>query len=223
MNVFDTRLTAGMRLGSLLEAEYKDRHALILGIAGGGMIVAHEVAKMLQGELNTIVVEPLLFPGHKELRVGAVSEHHAVHTVALSSHLTQQEIDHLIEEKSFVVQARTSFCRQAVPLPLLSNRVVILVDDGMGTGITMAAALKSCCTKGASMLVVAVPVANDRYSAKIASLADDIKILEQRDDLYSVGQAYESFPEVPDVEVHRMLQKFQKGYRSINETFILQP
>ena len=87
------------------------------------------------------------------------------------------------------------------------GRVVILVDDGIATGATMRAALRSVRRQGASRLVVAVPVAAPRALADLASEVDEVVCLHAPEDFLAVGESYRQFPQLADQEVIDLLRQ----------------
>jgi putative phosphoribosyl transferase len=209
--IYADRRTAGIELGRLLEVEYKDRHALVIGIPRGGVEVAYYVAKILNGDLCAVISKKLPFPGHEELAFGAVTEDGSVFLTALARHLNEETINLTIEKQVHEIRRRVNKYREGRPLPIMVNRLVILVDDGIATGATLVPALRLCRDRGASKIVVAAPISGEDYVEEIASLADEIKIAERPDDFFAVGQAYECFPSLTDNDVKRFLEKFRKG------------
>lgn len=208
--IFADRHHAGMELGKLLEVEYKDRHAIVLGIPRGGVEVAYYVAEKLNGDLSVLISKKLPFPGHEELAFGAVSEEGYVYLSMLSKHLDKRTIDTIIEAQLREIEERVRKYRHDKPLPVMLNRLVILVDDGIATGATLVPALQLCKDKGAAKIVVASPISGDSYASEIATLADEIKIVEQPDNFFAVGQAYENFPGLTDEQVNNLLEKFER-------------
>ena len=87
-----------------------------------------------------------------------------------------------------------------------AGRVVIVVDDGLATGATMMAALRSVRLAKPLKLICAVPVSPPDTLARVAELADEMVCLQQPDDFEAVGQFYHYFPQVSDTEVIDILR-----------------
>lgn len=206
---FKDRKDAGTRLSRVLEL-YSSKDPLVIGIARGGVDVAYQVSKMLHGELAMVVSGKLPFPGHKELSFGAVAENGSIYLTALANRLSAETIDRIIEEQLAVVREKAAQYRGGQPLPEMRNRTVIIVDDGIATGVTVVPVLKLCKAKNAHWLVVASPVSGNNYVSDITVLADDVKILEQPDDFFAVSQMYEDFHNLTDEEVIFLLEEFRR-------------
>ena len=116
----------------------------------------------------------------------------------------------VVAAQSKEIQSRIDRFRNGKPLPEMSGRIVVIVDDGIATGSTIVPAIKLCKTRKAATVVVASPVSGVRYVADIDSLADDVVIVEQPDDFYAVGQAYEDFHHLSDEEVTAALNEFEQ-------------
>jgi predicted phosphoribosyltransferase len=91
----------------------------------------------------------------------------------------------------------------------MTNRIVIIVDDGIATGSTIVPAIKLCKIRKAARVIVAAPV-SDGYVPDINTLADEIVIAEQPEHFYAVGQVYEDFHHLSDEEVISVLEDFEK-------------
>ena len=96
------------------------------------------------------------------------------------------------------------------PMPAIEGKTVILVDDGIATGSTIAAAAKFVRSARPALLVVAVPVAPPDAIDFLAGYADDVVCLLQPDFFAAVGQFYESFPQVQDAKVRKLLVQAEK-------------
>lgn len=206
---FVDRKDAGTELGKLLEEEYKGQDVVVLGVPRGGVEVAYYVAKRLQADLSVIVSKKLPYPGQEELAFGAVAEDGSVYLTYLASRLARSTVDRIIAQQLEESRRRKQEYRGEKELPDLKGRTVIIVDDGIATGSTIVPALKMCKAAGASKVVVAAPVAGERYASEIDDLADEVKIVETPPDFYAVGQVYEDFHGLTDQEVMDLLNDFE--------------
>lgn len=213
--LFADRRDAGFELGKLLEAKYKNQNALVLGIPRGGVEVAYEVAKILNGELSVIITKKLPHPLHEELAVGAVAEDGSIYLTSLGKGLSESTLKRLIAAQKNEIQSRIQRFRQGKPLAEIKGRIVIIVDDGIATGSTIVPAIKLCKNNQASKVIVASPVSGEKYVSEITSLADDIVIAEEPEYFFAVGQAYKDFHNLSDEEVIRLLEDFENHLQSV--------
>jgi putative phosphoribosyl transferase len=209
MNRFTNREQAGRLLGEELRA-YAGEDTIVLGLPRGGVPVAFEVARALRAPLDVRVVRKLGVPWHPELGVGAVAEEgHIDLNADVLKHvgLSEGELSRLIEAKRREVQERVQKFRAGRPQPELQGRTVILVDDGIATGGTVRAAIRSVRTHHPRQIVLAVPVAAPDTLADLAPGLDRIVCLMAPPNLYAIGLWYEDFQQVDDDEVAALLER----------------
>jgi predicted phosphoribosyltransferase len=204
---FFDRVEAGRRLAQRLEG-YRGSDTLILGIPRGGVPVAAEVARHLDAELDVVVARKLGAPGAPELAIGAVTanggifmneavlEQLGVATTYLNSVVATERAEAHRREERF----RGSRAKAPV-----AGRTVILVDDGLATGATMRAAVRSVRKQGPGRLIVAVPVGAPETCATLRFEADEVVCLHQPDPFFAVGLYYGRFDQTTDDEVQRLL------------------
>jgi putative phosphoribosyl transferase len=208
--IFVDRRDAGFEVGKLLEAKYKDKNALVLGIPRGGVVVAYEVAKILNAEMSVVITKKLPHPLQEELAVGASAEDGSVFLTSLASGLNPDTVRQIVKEQSKEIESRIQRFRKGKPLPEIRNRISIIVDDGIATGSTIVPAIKLCKAQKAAKVVVASPVSGERYVSEINSLADEVVIAGQPENFYAVGQVYEDFHHLSDEEVIGLLNDFER-------------
>jgi putative phosphoribosyl transferase len=207
--IFRNRQDAGEQLGKLLKEEYKDKNVLILGIPRGGLEVAYYVAKELNADLSVLISKKLPYPGQEELAVGAVAEDGSNYVSQLGFRLDHKTISVIISIQLDEIKRRVKQYRNNEPLPDMTNRIVIIVDDGIATGATIVPALKLCKDRNAKSVIVAVPVSGMQPVPELEELADKIIVLERPDFFYAVGQVYEEFNQLTDKEVTFLLEKYK--------------
>jgi putative phosphoribosyl transferase len=186
--VFVDRREAGIELGKMLEKKYRDKNVLVLGIPRGGIVVAHEVAKMLHGELSAVITKKLPHPLQQELAIGAAAEDGSVYLTALARNVNKHDVERILDEQKTEIQSRIQRFRNGRPLPQIRNRLVIITDDGIATGSTIVPAIKLCKQEHAAKVIVAAPVSGERYVSDIDELADEVVITERPKVFLSVGQ-----------------------------------
>jgi predicted phosphoribosyltransferase len=204
---FASRQDAGRRLGELLR-EQNAQADLVLGLPRGGVVVAAEVAQLLERPLDVLVVRKIGHPWHREFAVGALAEPGVVifDEASLSEiPVARQQLDEVVAEETARLQ---SYCRQFHPAgaPALDGKTVLLVDDGLATGATAEAAVLSAKQQRARRVIVAVPVASTKAVERLARVADDVVALVTDPDFVAVGQYYRSFLATSDAEVLVLLQ-----------------
>jgi putative phosphoribosyl transferase len=183
--------------------------ALVLGIPRGGVVVAARVAARLGAPLDVVVPRKVGAPGNPELAVGAVADgvqaidEPAIRRLGLDLAAVRAEAARQTAE----VARRTAAYRQGLPPLELAGRTVVLVDDGVATGWTCAAAASCTRRAGAARVVVAVPVGPPGLAERLSPVVDEVAVLVTPDPYLNVGQVYERFPQVDDEEVLRCLQE----------------
>lgn len=198
---FADRRDAGHRLASRLR-ELEWREPLVLGLVRGGVPVAAEVAARLHGELDAAVARKIGAPGNPEAAIGAVTpegepmfDERALRVLRLDEDALSEAV---AAERERAVEQRRRFSR-GVPV---ADRDVLVVDDGLATGLTACAALRDLRTRGPRSLVLAAPIASpEAVRGLCGGDADEIVTLDQPPDFRGVGQWYENFRQVPDEEV----------------------
>lgn len=214
MRPFKDRKDAGEQLGAFLAVKYKNLpDPLVIGIPRGGVEVAFYVAQKMLAELSLIVSKKLPFPGQPEYGFGAVSEENSVYVSAeRRGRVSDSEVNEIIERQKKEVKARILTYRAGRPLPDMKNRIVILVDDGIATGVTLVPVIQLCREKGAAEIIVAAPVSGLGYDEHIRE-ADAIEILVQPPDFYAVGQVYEEFGDVDVSDLMDLMDRSKEWRR----------
>jgi putative phosphoribosyl transferase len=114
-------------------------------------------------------------------------------------------IEEIIKEQVTEVNRRVAMYRNGLPLPEMTDKVVILVDDGIAMGVTLVPVIRLCRKKSVAKVILAAPVSGSSYDIHLNE-ADAIEVLVQPHDFYGVGQAYDRFGDFTDAEVLSMLK-----------------
>ena len=182
---------------------------VILGLPRGGVPVAYEVALALNAPLDLFVVRKLGVPGHEELAMGAISEGGFR---ALNLDLIEElRIPAAVVERVTAAEARELARRErlyrgSLPAPALKARTVVLVDDGLATGSTMAAAVAGVRAQAPARVIVAVPVASPEACTMLGATADECVSLLTPPHFGGVGEWYDDFSQTSDEEVRALLE-----------------
>ncbi len=180
---------------------YQGKNPLVLAIPRGAVPMARIIADALRGEMDVVLVHKIGAPFQQELAIGAVAENGDVYLNDYAHHVTKTYIDTELQKQLNVIHARRMQYTQKHLAPLIKDRIVIIVDDGIATGSTMIAALKSLRSQQPAKLIVAVGVGPNDTIEFLQTLADEVVCLETPDSFYAVGQFFQEFPQVSDEEV----------------------
>ncbi|HEX9092456.1 MAG TPA: phosphoribosyltransferase family protein [Coriobacteriia bacterium] len=204
--MFADRIDAGRRLGQELAVRgYAGRDdVLVLGVPRGGVEVAVAAAAVLEAPLDVVVVRKIGAPTNPEFAAGAVDPDGRVHANP-EAPVPFAYLQHEGEREHREALRRVAEYRGGRPEPELARRTVIIVDDGIATGLTILAAVAWLRAHGASRVVVAVPVASPSAARSITAAVDEFVALEVPPGFYAVGAHYRRFSQLTDAEVKSLL------------------
>jgi len=211
--IFKDRADAGRRLAPLLE-HLRGEPVVVLGLPRGGVPVAFEVARALGAPLDVIVVRKLGVPFQPELGMGAIGEggvrivNDEVVRLAGVSDRMLAEVE--ARERAELERRAGRYRGHRPPVPV-AGRTAVLVDDGIATGSTARAACQVARARGASRIVLAVPVAPEGWAERIGPDADECVSVETPSAFYAIGQFYADFRQTSDEEVAECLSRAPTG------------
>ena len=194
---FKDRDDAARQLAGRLVA-YKGQNPLVLGVPRGAVPMARIIADALGGELDVVLVRKLRAPGQPELAIGAVDEAGSVLKGRYFHIANEAYVREEIRAQRDVIRARRLMYTRAQKAIDPAGRVVVIVDDGIATGSSMLAAIRSVRARKPGTLVVAIGVAPAQSLAQIEAEADELVCLDAPADFHAVGQFFEDFSEVTD-------------------------
>jgi predicted phosphoribosyltransferase len=204
---FEDRHDAGRRLADRLAGLAPD-DPVVLGLPRGGVPVAAEVARALNAPLDTILVRKLGVPSRPELAMGALGEDGVrVIDATLVERLgiSDRALARVESRERLELARRVRRYRGDRPPIALTDRTVVIVDDGLATGATARAAVAVARARGARRVVVAVPVAPPETVVALGEQADEVVALDTPSTLSAVGAAYVDFRPTSDEEVVALL------------------
>jgi predicted phosphoribosyltransferase len=180
----------------------------VLGLPRGGVVVAAEVAHILEAPLDVLIVRKIGHPMHREFAVGALAEGGVVlfdDVAGLNDDRVRAAFERVVEEEKERLLAYGAKFHLDGP-PQLRERTVLLVDDGLATGATTEAAVASARRQGARGVVVAAPVASTNAVERLKRVADEVRVLVVDPDFDAVGRYYDVFSQTTDGEVVELLR-----------------
>lgn len=205
--MFTDRHDAGGQLADAL-GHLVEQEAVVLAIPRGGVEVGAEVARRFGWPLDVVIPRKVRAPQNPELGLGAIApgvrvlDEGMLETLGVSEAYLEREIREQEEE----IRRREEAYRRGRPAEDLGERVAIVVDDGVATGGTAAAALRWARAQDATRVVLAIPVAPREAVRRLSKEADEVVALATPEPFFAVGQWYRDFPQTPDDEVVRLLE-----------------
>ena len=182
---------------------------LVLGLPRGGVPVAYEVARALRAPLDVLVVRKLGAPGHRELAMGAIASG-GLRVLNLdvieALGISPAAVESVAAGELLEMERQQRAYRGDAPLPELSGRTIIVVDDGLATGSTMRAAVGALRQSKPARIVVAAPVAAAETVRTLREVADHVVCLSAPSDFHAVSNWYEDFSQTTDEEVRNLLE-----------------
>ena len=197
------RAEAGIQLAARL-GHLRGQNPLVIGLARGGMPVAREVARQLDADLDVLVVRKLGAPGQPELAIGALAAdgtYYLNRELVVQLGISDASIERTAELQRGEALRFEQMLRGGRPPIETGGRTVILVDDGLATGMTMRVAVHATAHHWPKRLIVAVPVAASETCRELAPLVDELVCLNQADSFRAVGDYYAHFDPTTDVQV----------------------
>lgn len=202
---FMNRADAGQGLAKALSSEGIER-PLILAIPRGGVPVGAEIARVLVADLDLLFVRKIGAPWNREVAIGAIAgtgnpQIVLNDDVVAASGATQSYIDaEVAAQMSEIERQRQAYLRGEVPAEV-AGRNIIVTDDGVATGATLAAGLKALRLQGVRSITLAIPVGPPESVRLLVRGADKVICLHQPSDFRAVGLHYRDFAQVTDQEV----------------------
>ena len=218
---FRDRAEAGRLLARRLKPDYANKpDVLVLALPRGGVPIAYQIAKVLHAPLDICVVRKLGVPGRKEVAMGAIGQGGIMELnqdLVAELKISDSAIKEVIVKEWQELERRERVYRGSRPLPDLSDRTIILVDDGIATGLTLKAALSIIKQQQPKKIVVAVPVAPPDICEELEAEVDKVVCLAAPEPFQAVSLWYEDFSATTDEEVCWLLAQNNQELKAVSD------
>lgn len=214
------RRHAGIVLAKLLEKYSHRSDIIVLALPRGGVPVAYEISMALSLALDVFIVRKLGVPGHEELAMGTIASGGVFvlnEAIVQALHIDLSLIDTVKQAEHEELIRRERLYRVNSTIPNLSEKTIILVDDGIATGSTMKAALIALQQQKPATIIMAVPVAALSTFEEMTPLVDVIICPLRPVNFYAVGLWYDRFSQTTDEEVIELLKKSKQNLTKTSE------
>lgn len=210
MFTFPNRNEAGCALAAQLLRYRHLQDVVVLALPRGGVPIGFEISRALHAPLDAFLVRKLGAPRHQELAMGAIASggvrvlnQSVVHQLGV----TDDQVEEVAAVEMRELERREQAFRQGHPPVIVSNRICILVDDGLATGSTMRAAVMALRQQNPQRIIIAVPVAAADTCAEFEPLVDEVLCLYTPEPFIAVGRWYDDFAQLTDEEVRDYLER----------------
>ena len=206
---FEDRRDAGRKLAAKL-TRFRDGRCVVFGLPRGGVPVAYEISRSLGAPLDVFVSRKLGAPDQPEFGIGAVA---AGGVRVLSTEVIRrlgipdEYVERVTAQEIAEVNRRLRFFRGGRPEVEVAGSTVILVDDGLATGVTARAAVEALKLRKPGRLILAAPVCAAQTAELFAPRVDELMCLASPSDLGAIGLWYRNFDQTTDQEVVQLLEE----------------
>ncbi len=209
--IFENRHDAGRKLAEALK-QYQGKPIVVLAIPNGGVPIGLEVARALNAEFDVVISRKIPMPLSPEAGFGAIADDGTMilnEDIASRLNLTMPQIDYEANKVRAVIKKRTMLYRGNRPLTRVIGKTVMVIDDGLASGITMKAAVESIRHRHPKEIIVAVPTASTTALASVRSVADKVITCTTGEPPYAVADYYRHWYDVGDEEVVKILDTWR--------------
>jgi len=211
--IFENRYDAGKQLAEKL-GEYRKQPVIILAIPNGGVPVALQVALALNADLDLIISRKIPIPLRPEGGFGAVADDGTTilnQEVLKSINLNEQQINYQVSKVRNDIQQRSLLYRGSRPVSIVSDKTVIVIDDGLASGYTMMAAVESVRRRQPKRVIAAVPAASATAVRQVEKIADRVvTVVTAFVPRFYVSDFYRYWNVLSDEEGLECFQEWQK-------------
>ena len=211
--IFENRYDAGRQLAAQLR-EFKGQPVVVLAIPNGGVPAGLEIALALEADLDLVVSRKIPLPLKPEAGFGAVTDDGTVmlnEEMVKEAGLSEIQISYQVNRVRAEIRQRSLLYRKDRPLSVLSDKTVLITDDGLASGYTMRAAVTSVRRRRPKEIIAAVPVASATALAQVEKIADRvITLVVGSMPKFYVADFYRYWHDVSDNEVVQCLKEWRR-------------
>ena len=209
--MFKDRKEAGEKLAFKLK-DYKGKDAVIYALPRGGIVVADEIAKVLNCPLDILVSRKIGHPFSPEYAIGASApDGHSIFNEKEKKEIEPKELEKIVNKEIAEAQRRDTAYLGGRKHIGAKDKIAIIVDDGIATGLTMKLAVKEIKHQNPKKIVIVVPVLPKDAAVLLRKEVDEVvSILEDENYLGAVGSYYEYFPQIEDNEVIKIMEEYKQ-------------
>lgn len=203
ITIFPDRTYAAFLLEQPLH-KYHDSNSVILAVPRGGVTLGYHLSKLLNLPLDLLMAKKIGHPMNKEYAIGSVT----LNDVIINEDVEGVSGKYVADESKKIQQALASRYNRLMKgrkPAIVTGKNVIIVDDGVATGYTLLACIKSIRKQKPAKVIIAVPVASRSAFNRLNEEADQVICLSIPTNFQAVGQFYQNFHEVTDEDVEQML------------------
>jgi predicted phosphoribosyltransferase len=214
--MFHNREEAALQLADMLKGRAL-QDPLVLAIPRGGVVIGSVLAREIDADLDIVLSRKLRAPNQPELAIGAICEDGRVFLNEFGRARFDRNDPYVVHERKHqlieMAKGKLLFRKVRSREPI-KDRSVIVADDGIATGSTMVAALRTIKSEQPYEVIVAVPVASPDRLRGIRELCDEVICLLCPEDFWAIGQFYEDFDQVDDATAVKMLRSAVRSNRA---------
>ncbi|BCJ40644.1 phosphoribosyltransferase [Actinoplanes ianthinogenes] len=216
--IFEDRSQAGRALAERVAEAVGDvgARSIVLALPRGGLPVAAPIADRLAADLDIVVARKLGAPGHPEFGLGAIAEDgppvYDRNNLRYAG-VTEEDMAATLAAERAELGRRVRRYRGGRPAPPVTGRVVVLVDDGLATGVTAHAALRWINGRDPARVLLAVPVCSPQARDLLAPETDGVVCLSAPPEFRAVGYWYHDFAQLTDDDVDAVMQRFHHALK----------
>lgn len=207
--MFKDRIDAANQLAEQLK-KYKNKDGIVLAIPRGGVPVGYVVAQKLNMPLEIFLSKKIGHPSNPEYAIGSVSLSGVIENGSLDE-VTEEYIQRESERILKNLKEKHALYVGTKKSASLTNKTVIIVDDGIATGSTIKAAIQSVKKSSPKEIIVAVPVAPQETAVKFSRLVDEFVCVLRPSIFHAIGEFYKDFSQVSDDDVMGYLNRKLDG------------
>lgn len=206
---FKDRIDAGKKLADALK-EYKGKEVVVYALPRGGVLIGYEIAQYLHAPLDLIIVQKIGHPYSPEYALGAVAENgYSIYNEEEINSVDTQWLENEVGEKrQEVTRRRLMYCKGRKPI-FVNDKIAILVDDGVATGLTMKIGILELKHQQPKKIIVAVPICPKMFAQEAEKEGYELVALEIPLSLCSVSSYYDDFRQITDAEVTNIMSFYQ--------------